>query len=316
MASFGDTLNALTDHQRLKPSQMRQLSGLASEQLRQFRGVWSELADPERMHLLASLRHHSEEDSLADYDAIFGVAMDDPNGDVRRVAVTAIICNDNPNLLAKLLELCGEDPDETVRAAAAERLAGFAYEAEVGTFPETSARQIEEVLLGRVQSETEAVNVRAQALASVGYFSTEPVRAELRRAISRSGLHLAAIRAMGRNLDPEWTDVLIEQMGSEDAAARKEAAEASADYEDTVEALADLVDDPVTAVKLAAISSLGKIGGAEAKDVLIYCYESPDPVIKKAAFAALKQLETEEDLLGTVGPDWEDDEDESEGGEA
>jgi len=311
MPSFDDTIEALAAHQRLKPSQIRLLSGLASEQLRQLRGVWSSLPDPERMNLLASLRRHAVEDTLTDFDAIYEAAMDDPNGDVRRVAVSAVLSVQNLGLLAKLLEMCASDPEEVVRAAAAERLGGFAYEAEVGTLPEGTARQIEGVLLERVQSETEAPNVRAQALASVGYFSTEEVRGEVRRALAREALRIPAIRAIGRNLDPEWTEVLTALMGSEDPVIRQEAAEAAASYEDAVEPLADLVDDPVLAVRLAAISSLGKIGSAGAKDALIYCYESDDPVIKKAATEAIGEIETAEDSLGTAGPKWED-EDENE----
>ncbi len=310
MPSFDDTIQAMAAHQRLKPSQIKQLSGLASEQLRQLRGVWSTLPDPERMNLLASLRRHAEENTLTDFDAIYQAAMDDRNGDVRRVAVSAVLGDRDLGILAKLLELCASDAEEVVRATAAERLGGFAYEAEVGTLPAETARQIERVLLERVQSETEAPNVRAQALASAGYFSSESVRGEIRRSLTREGLRIAAIRAIGRNLDPEWTSVLIEQMASEDPAIRQEAAEAAADYEDTVDALTDLVDDPVVAVRLAAIVSLGKIGNAEAKDALIYCFESNDPVIKKAATAALREIETAEDPLGTAGPEWEDEDEE------
>lgn len=308
MASLEDTLTALASHQKLKPSQMKQLSGLASEQLRQVRGVWSTLPDPERMHILASLRRHADGDSLTDFDSIYGMAMDDPNADVRRVAVSAVLADDNPVLLPRLLDLCASDPVETVRAAAAERLGGFAYEAELGTLPENTARQIQQVLLERVKSETEGLNVRARALASVGYFSTDEVRDEIRRGLAREELRVASIRAIGRNLDPVWTEVLIEQMGSDDPTIRQEAAEASAEYEDTVEALADLVDDPEMPVRLAAIAALGKIGGAEAKDVLVYCYESDDPAIKKAASQAMRQVEVVEDPLGSAGPEWDEDE--------
>lgn len=310
MPSFDDTLEALAAHQRLRPSQIKQLSGLGSEQLRQLRGVWSTLPDPERMNLLANLRRHAEEDAITDFDAIYEAAMEDPNGDVRRVAVSAVLGNLNLGILEKLLALCSSDSDEIVRAAASERLGGFAYEAEVGTVPERFARRIESVLLERVQSETEATNVRAQALASVGYFSTEAVRSEIRRALTREPLRIAAIRAMGRNIDPEWTEVLTEQMGSDDATIRQEAAEACADYEDAVDALTDLVDDPVVSVRLAAISSLGKIGTTEAKDALIYCFESEDPVIKKAATAALREIEAAEEPLATAGPEWEGEDEE------
>ncbi len=312
MPGFEDTIEALVAHQRLKPSQIRQLSGLASEQLRQLRGVWSTLPDPERMNLLASLRRHAEENTLTDFDAIYQTAMDDPNGDVRRVAVTAVLGNRDLGILAKMLELCASDPDEIVRATAADRLGGFAFEAEAGSLPDEMASQIERVLLERVQSETEAPNVRAQALTSVGYFSTEQVRQEIRRALARETLRVAAIRAIGHNLDPEWTEVLTEQMASRDPAIRQEAAEAAADYDEAVDALTDLVDDPVVGVRLAAISSLGKIGSVEARDALIYCFESDDPVIKKAATEALREIESIGDPLATAGPEWDDqDEEES-----
>jgi HEAT repeat protein len=310
MPSFEDTIGALAAHQRLKPRQMQQLSGLGSEQLRQMSGVWSSMADPERMNLLAGLKRHAEDNALADYDAIYGLAMDDANADVRRVAVSAIADNQSLSLLERLLEMCSSDPEEMVRAATAERLGGFACEAEVGTFPEETARQIESVLVDRVRSETEALNVRCQALASAGYFSTEEVRNEVHKALPRAGLRIAAIRAIGHNLAPEWTPVLAEQMASEDPGIRREAAEAAAAYEDAVDALSDMVDDPVISVQLAAISSLGKIGGAEAKDILIFCFESEDPVIKKAATAALREMESVEDPLASAGPEWDKEEDE------
>lgn len=142
--------------------------------------------------------------------------------------------------------------------------------------------------------------MRASALASVGYFSTEAVRQEIQRALTRSGLLLPAIRAIGRNLDPAWTPILIEQMGSPDDAVRREAAEAAADYEDTVAALSELVDDLDHSVRLAAIASLGSIGGPEAREVLVYCFESEDPEIQEAASRALQAIEETEDPLGSV----------------
>ncbi len=306
MPSFGETLEALAAHQRLKRSQARLLSDLSREQLQQLKRTWSGLPDPERMNLLATLRREAEEDLLVDFDAIYRMAQEDPNADVRRLAIGASVDDESPDLLLRLLDLCLHDPDEMVRSAAAERLGGFALKAELGDLSEEDAREIQRVLLDRAQSETESISVRAAALVSVGYFSTEEVRAEIRRAITRSGLRLPAIQAMGRNIDPAWTATLTEQMGSEDATVRREAALAAADYEDAVGALADLVDDPDTSVRLAAISSLGQIGGAEARDALIYCYESSDPVVREAAGEALAEIAAAEDPLDTIGPEESD----------
>ncbi len=303
MPSLKETIAALAAHQRLKSIQTKQLSDLSSEQLQELKTVWSGLPDPERMNLIATLRRQAEDDMLMDFGAIYRMALVDPNADVRRLAIVASVDDESSQLLSSLLDLCVHDPDEMVRAAAAERLGGFALKAELGELSTEDADRIEKLLLDRAKSETESIAVRAAALASVGYFSTDEVRAEIRRAITRAGLRLAAIQAMGRNIDPVWAEELTEQMGSEDPVIRREAALAAADYEDTVDALADLADDPDTAVRLAAISSLGQIGGAEARDVLIYCYESADPVIREAASSALAEIQATEDPLGTAGPE-------------
>ncbi len=301
MPTYEEALNALAAHQRLKRAQTKQLSGLGPDQLRQLRAVWSRLPDPERISLLATLKRQAEEDALVDFNAIYEMATEDPNADVRRVAIAASVDDESPALLARLLDLCTHDPEAMVRGAAAERLAGFAYEAEVGKLSQEDARRIETVLLERAQSETEAMGVRAAALASAGYFSTERVRAEIRRALNRSGLRVSAIRAIGRNIDPTWLETLTEQMGSEDPKVRREAAEAAGNYEGAVDALADLVDDPELSVRLAAIASLGQIGGAEARDILIYCHESSDPSIREAAANALEEIESAENPLGGFG---------------
>ena len=301
MAKFEESLNALAAHQRLKRTQTKHFSDLGPDQLQQLRAVWSRLPDPERISLLATLKRQAEEDALVDFDAIYQMATEDPNADVRRVAIAASVDDESPALLARLLDLCAHDPEAMVREAAAERLAGFAYEAEVGKLTQDDARRIEAVLLERAQSETEAATVRGAALASAGYFSTERVRAEIRRALNRSGLRVSAIRAIGRNIDPVWLETLAEQMGSEDPDVRREAAEAAGNYEEMVDALADLVDDPEFSVRLAAIASLGRIGGAEARDILVYCHESADPSIRQAAASALEEIESAEDPLGGFG---------------
>ena len=308
MPTFEESLNALAAHQRLKRSQTKQFSDLSPKQLEQFKTVWNSLPDPERINILATLKKHAEEDMLVDFDAIYEMAIEDANADVRRVAIGASVDDQSPELLSLLLKHCANDPEAIVRQAAAERLGGFAYEAEVGTLPEEDARRIESALLERVQSETEEKAVRGAALSSVGYFSTERVRVEIQRALARPELRISAVRAIGRNIDPIWNRTLEEQMGSEDPAIRREAAEAAANYEDTVETLANLVDDPELAVRLAAIRSLGEIGGAEAHDVLIYCYESSDPTMRAAAADALAEMEAAEDPLGSLANSQDDEE--------
>jgi HEAT repeat protein len=302
MPDFKDTLDALAVHQRIRRHLLQQLTDLSHDQLQQLKAVWSSLPDPERINLLAYLRRQAEEDQLMDFDAVYEMAMEDPNSDVRRMAIAAAVDDKSRSLMDRLIALMGSDPDVIVRMAAADRLGAFACDAEVGEMSEEEARQIEKALLDRVKSETEDPRVRGAALASAGYFSTEEVRAEIQRALTRSGLKAAALRAIGRNINPEeWTETLRESMGSDDPDMRREAVLAAADYENTVADLGDLVDDPDLSVRLATITALGQMGGPEARDILVYCYESDDPEIRKAAAAAMDEIDAAESPLESPG---------------
>lgn len=302
MTNFKDTLDALAAHQRMRRHFLQQLTDLSTPQLQQLRAVWSSLPDPERINLLAILRRQTEGDALLDFDAVYEMAMEDPNSDVRRMAIAAAVDDESQSFMDRLIDLVATDPDPMVRTAAADRLETFALDAEVGKLPEEEGRRVEKALLDRVKSETEDTSVRSAALASLGYFSSAEVRAEIERALTRSGLKTAALRAIGRSIDPEWTDTLKESMGSDDPEIRREAAIAAADYEDTVAGLGDLVDDPDKSVRMAAIASLGQIGGPEVRDILDYCYESPDPEIRKAAAAAMDEIDAAESPLESIPP--------------
>lgn len=56
----------------------------------------------------------------------------------------------------------------------------------------------------------------------------------------------------------------------------------------------ELVNDPDTDVQLAAIQTLGKIGGTETKECLEHCLNNPSDVIRQAAEQALHGLEVAE----------------------
>jgi HEAT repeat protein len=308
--SIEETMRSLSEHRPLTSKHTKALSGLASGQIALLRSTWFGLPDRERVGILAALIKQANENRLLDFDAVFLMAMDDPNASIRRVAVGASETSEKLDILEKLLSMASGDPDETVRSAAAERLGGFAYEAEVGRLHPGERDRIEQALLGRVRAETETWQVRAAALASAGFLSTESVRVEVRQALDDSSLRVSAIRAIARNLDPAWSPLLVEQMGSEDPVVRCEAAMASSEYEDTVDALGELVDDPDESVRLAAISSLGKIGSPDAHEFLVYCHESSDPVIRDAALQAMQAPDEDEESLADFSVFGQDEEEE------
>jgi HEAT repeat protein len=85
-------------------------------------------------------------------------------------------------------------------------------------------------------------------------------------------------------------------LGSEDPQLREEAARALGEIEDerAVTPLAELVDDPVAAVRLAVIEALGHIGGEDAREALLYLAEAADDEVREAAEGALEEIEAAE----------------------
>jgi HEAT repeat protein len=268
------------------------LSALTGEREAAFRLLWASLSTEQRLQLLDALHTAAEESAHLDFTAIWQLALEDSAPRVREAGIAYSADEEGLWLIEPLLRLCREDPEASVRAAAAEALGRFAYLAEVGDLPAWHARQIQDTLLATVARPDEALPVRANALASAGYFSTPQVQETIRTSHRDPALRQSAVRAMGHNCDPAWLDTLLAETQSPDAALRAEAARALGELEDArgVSRLTELLEDPTLEVQLAAIWALGAIGGQEAQEALIYCLEDPCEAVREAAEAALGEL--------------------------
>jgi HEAT repeat protein len=99
---------------------------------------------------------------------------------------------------------------------------------------------------------------------------------------------------MGRNCDPNWLEILNNELSSTDPELRYEAAVACGELgeEEAVPHLVELTEDEDTEVRLAAVQALGKIGGSEAKECLESCLSHPSEAVRQVAEQALYELET------------------------
>ncbi len=296
---FAKVLELLSEKKPVPTDSLIALSDLTPQGRELFVQVWRNMDERDRLQLVQTLASRSQEDLRADFFEVFSVALEDDSAAVRRAAVGALTEDTNGRLLDRLLALVETDPEASVRAAAADALASFAYRCEVGHLPESRLVQLEGVLLRALHNPHEDLLVRQAALCSVGYLSTERVRQEIARAYGDPDLRASAIRAMGRNCDPVWLPDLARETRSPDATLREEAARALGELEDGrgVQYLQDLVDDPHLSVRLAAIRSLGQIGGEDAREILFYCAEDKDQAVREAAEKALSELEFYEDPL-------------------
>ncbi len=299
-----DDLRSLLDQvlagETLAPNAWEQLSALSGERYATFRTLWDSLTAPQRLGLLDSLHTEAEATAHLDFTPIWLLALEDPSPKVRLAGIEYSADEDGDWLVDPLLRLCSSDPDVAVRAAAADALGRFAYLAEVGDLSERRGRQIEDLLLATIERTDEAAAVRAGALASVGYFSTPRVHEAIVRGHADAELRPSALRAMGHNCDPAWTETLLAETQSRNAVLREEAARAIGEIEDVrgVPRLVELLEDPSVSVRVAAIWALGEIVGPDAEEALMYCLEDSQEAIREAAEAALTQLAERADPLG------------------
>ena len=299
MDDFRTVLDQILEGEDIPSAAWEHLSALADEREASFRGLWDTLTPSQRLGLLDSLHDESEMDAHLDFTPIWRLALDDPTPRVRVAAISYSADEEGQWLLAPLLRLCASDPDTAVRGAAAEALARFAYLAEVGDLPARRGQEIEAQLLATLGRADEPASVRGHALASVGYFSTPRVHDAIVAGHGDPDLRQSAVRAMGRNCDPGWTETLLADSSSKNAALREEAARAIGEIEDErgVSRLLELLEDPTVGVRLAAIWALGEIGGDEAQEALIYCLEDAREPVREAAEAALAEIAARADPL-------------------
>jgi HEAT repeat protein len=285
----------------IKSSDLAELTELAPEELAVFKGVWPGLSDAQRERVISRIMEIAEENVELNFDDIFRFCLSDTDAEVRRLAVEGLWENERPGLIDPLLRLLKGDSSDKVRAVAATALGRFTVLGEQGKLPEGRLDRIKAALMEVFEDSRAIDEVRRRALESLAPVSSHEVRKAIASAYSRGNdrLKVGALFAMGRSCDPEWTPILLKELGNSDPEFRFEAARSLGELaeEEAVPGLLELGNDPDSEVQRAAIEALGKIGGARAKDYLHGCMSSRAEAIREAARQALNELRANEDPL-------------------
>jgi HEAT repeat protein len=283
----------------LEPELIGALSHLVRTDLEAVAEAWRGLSVERRLELLTQLGRSEREHAQQDFNAIYGLALSDEEGRVRRLAVDSIVTENGPALLERLTELADSDPDPYAREAAVARLSAFALMAELGELPDPWSDRLRDQLLRIHYDESAPIGVRREALASVGYLDNLRVESAIEEGFEEEAFQLWAMRAMGRTANSDWLDTLMGEAEHPDPAVRQEVARALGELADerAADIVATLVDDTELEVRLAAIKSLGQIGGEEAREALIYALEDEQDIVREAAENALNEIEEGEDPL-------------------
>ena len=302
MATFREYLAELKDEgQPLRATRLVYLSHLADEQERAFLDVWPQIQTERRRQVVCQLAELAEDNVDLNFDAIFLSCLSDVDPEVRVVGIRGLWEYEHRDLIEPLIRLLQSDDNAAVRAEAALALGRFVLQCELGSLPDRYFRQMEQALHRVIDDDGEELEVRGRALEAIGACSLPWVRQAIDGAYrSNSGrLKASGIHAMGRNCDPSWLPILFQELNSDDAEMRYEAALAcgSLAEEEAVPHLAPLLEDEDVEVREVTIAALGEIGGCQARAVLLRYLDDPSRGMREAVQEALSLVDFVEDPL-------------------
>lgn len=278
--SFKTITQALLDEsQPFPPRFLHRFTDLQPGDFGALKKTWPKISQRRRQALLEDLEALGEADDLLCFEEIGQLALTDPDPLVRLPAVRMLSVYENIVLLPIFLEMVEKDADEGVRAASATALAPFVYLGEVELLPPSTARKLEDRLLGVVSS-ADTPLVRRRALEALGYSSREELIPLIEHAFTSKepDWQTSALFAMGRSANEHWHPKVQASLDHLLPAVRAEAASAAGELEmhAAVSHLLELLDDSDSDVRMAAVWALSQIGGEGVGEALEKLLESSD----------------------------------------
>jgi HEAT repeat protein len=253
---------------------------------------WMEIDYPVRLAVVQEMVRRFETDIEHHYDRALTAALADAEPDVKLLAFEGLTDSNDQDLLAYLLTRLPNEEDDTVRASGAKIFGQFVLESELDRLPDDESDKVRDTVVSMASRDPDR-RVRLHSLESAAFLSGNDVIIRLIDDAWRSGSHeaqVSALRAMGRQCDPRWTETIVQEFDSDEPELRFEAARAAGNLggQRVVPRLIDLTDDDDVEVQMAAIESLGAIGGDIAVTALRNLERSESVAIADAASAALE----------------------------
>ncbi|MBK8899926.1 MAG: HEAT repeat domain-containing protein [Anaerolineaceae bacterium] len=317
---FAEVLVELFEAEPLPIAELYRLSDMQPEDMETFDAGWTAVPDERRQVIVRHLADIAEDNFLVDFSPIFIRGFNDPVADVRVASLDGLWDTTDLKLIPPITGLLQNDPDERVQVAAAGALGHFVLMAEWGQLPERILPGLIDTLLARYDHEKTADPVRRVVLEALGPAGHPRVNQLIEDAYENGdqAMQVSAVFAMGGTADRRWSATVMSEMESPYEDMRAEAARAAGAIgnSDFVERLAELAYDEDVAVRLAAIYSLGQIGGDEVQRILAEMLDDPeveeDDEVMEAVEEAMEEaamMAGEFDFVDFDFDDEEDDED-------
>ncbi|HVX30625.1 MAG TPA: HEAT repeat domain-containing protein [Nitrolancea sp.] len=256
--------------------------------------LWTQIPIDVRRFAAHQMLEQAEGNIDLNFSRMFFLELDDPDSEIRSVAIQGLWEDESTAFLERLLGMLKTEREPTVREAVAEALGAFSLRAFEEELDPKWSGVIRPALLDLYRSH-ESIGVRKKALISLAYFcGDDDVEAAIQDAFNSPyhDLNTAALYAMGLNLNDRWFEDLLRSMIDEDPEIRFEAVRAIGRYGDerALMQVLDRLEDEDLEVQLSAIEALGEIGGRTAKATLQRLARSEDVVISEAADDALQDV--------------------------
>ncbi len=298
LSPIEEIITQLADSSKpLLNSSLADLSNITTEKLNSLKEVWPTIESQRRRQIVSRLVELAEDNFELDFDSIFKNCLSDQDAEVRSKAIEGLWENEEPSLIHTLIAIMEQDNSKLVQAAAATGLGKFTTLAAQKKLRPAYTLKIYRALLAVIDDRNKPAEVRRRALEAIAPLDSPEVEKAIGEAYRSSNrtLRVSAIYAMGRNGNPSWLSIILDEAGSPDTEIRYEVARACGELgeEEAVPCLINLAADPDIEIQLAAIEALGQTGGTEAKNFLEQCLDASNEVVQQAAEQALNELQAE-----------------------
>jgi HEAT repeat protein len=294
-------------------SELLPLSDLDQAQFDQFTPLWNALETPKRTAILSIMGQLTNERIELSFDKIYQLALQDPDAEIRRIAIENLWESEDTRLIAIFLDMVQFDPSPAVRVSAARALGRFILLGQFSKISPENLSTIEDALLALVAES--ATGLQSACIEALGYSSRPGVDAIIEAAYLSEveGIRQSSLLAMGRSANERWGETIRKELINPSPDLRSEAAKATGELElrSAVGDLIELLDDVNDDVRRNAIWSLGQIGGTVAREALEAIQASGlETTLEDQIQEALEHIAFLEGTPDFVLYDFNDDEDE------
>jgi len=281
---FSTVINALIDEDIPFPAKyLHQFSDIQPENLKSLKSIWSGIGISRKRSLLEDLENLAEKDTLLSFDNLAVSLLEDPDADIRALAIRLLWECEDTSLIPVFLNILSSDPSTTTSAAAATALGLFIYMGEVEKIPSLILNNMEEGLI-KAAREGKDTLIRRRALETLGFSSRPEVFDLITTAYFDPDPEwiISALIAMGRTNNEKWEKEVIAHLFHKNDDIRIESIQAAGHLELKnarpllLEQLNEDEDPEIWHALLWSLSQIGGEGVREQLEEFINTIEDPD----------------------------------------